>query len=531
MPSTLNVRVVNDTGKVASDVHVQFTGTGGSVFVDPTQVQVFGPPAAPGGPPVPIPTPAPTIPSNPPAVSNEADIEWPTGTVPPGGEIHFPASTNAGPLQIQNITWSFPMPATVAPGTGAPASVPMVEHPLGTIPFIPEHWQGVMTAGGVQPDVAAQHANTLNTVIHSVHTPATPLVLPETAIKSAIGELIANPTPSAIPNVASIVRNATQPASLPAVQPAQRTAPATVIDAAVGIVNAFSDGSVLSPTGATALQQLIANASAVATAFEPALAADPTFQDLQAKYTPFARMLAAGSELAGNPNTFLRWRDQFAELTTALAGAFEAVQGEIMMASQPLTLLVKTLEPFTAAQLVTPWQGPVLMALSQMQITMDYTAYLTVCRGLLPKLKNNCPPCGADCPYGAWTTYETIAYSNPQNCTSRTVSIPIGETDYYYTFWTKTCTWDAKVHWKQVFSCYSNMAFRALRFPACCTSIKEWDTNEKQSRQLTQGTATVGNKPNPKAPAFPNTASRDNITGGTGPAPNPAPPAPATTPF
>jgi hypothetical protein len=522
MADTIVVRVTNNSGRPASDVHVQFSGSGGNVTVDPAKVAITMPPSTPVTPPFP-----PVVPSNPPAVSNEANIQWtsngqpngaPVPAVPDGAEVTFPASTTNGPLQIQSVTWSFP------------PSAPMVLHSTGEmVPFEPDHSLGAMISGGMSPEVAKVNATTLNTVVQSIHSPENPVVLSTAAVKTAIGEMVANPGPAAVSGVAAIVRAAATNSPAEKLPPIVASAPAapapaSIVDVASLVAQALGDHTVLSESGPPALVQLLTNTSRVAAQFESQLE-DPSIKDFQTQYLSFSRMLAAGPGLAAFPETFFRWRDQCVELTNSLATACEAMQGEIVMAKVPLAAMANTLAALQIPQMAdVPWQGPVLASLLAIpaRVNFDLSPLLTVC--LFRKLNNNCPPCGASCPYGASTTYQSITLSNPQKCTTHTISIPIGETGSFWTIWMRTCTWDAQVHWKQVFSCYGSRLARAIRFPACCTGIREWDTTEKQSRQYTQGTGSVTKTFRPAGPALNNTVQLEKTGTSTDPAPNPTPP-------
>ncbi|HRI44648.1 MAG TPA: dockerin type I domain-containing protein [Fimbriimonadaceae bacterium] len=87
------VQVTNTTGLVASDLHVTFTGTGGTVFVAPASVIA---------PPCPI----PAVPSNG-QVTNTVTIDWGMPCVAPGATVTFWVSTPNGPLGFAGANWTF----------------------------------------------------------------------------------------------------------------------------------------------------------------------------------------------------------------------------------------------------------------------------------------------------------------------------------------------------------------------------------------------------------------------------------------
>lgn len=86
------VTVVNRTGLTASDLHVTFSGTGGSVFVAPASV--IAPPC-----------PMPAVPSNG-QVTNTVDIDWGVPCVDPGGSVTFWVYTPNGPLGLVSARWT-----------------------------------------------------------------------------------------------------------------------------------------------------------------------------------------------------------------------------------------------------------------------------------------------------------------------------------------------------------------------------------------------------------------------------------------
>jgi flagellin-like hook-associated protein FlgL len=94
MPSAAHIKVKNATGKRAADLHITFTGTGGSLQVDPASVRPRD-----GDQP-------PRIPSNDKNSTNEAVIEWSTPVVPEDGEVEFDAATLFGPLGFASGYWT-----------------------------------------------------------------------------------------------------------------------------------------------------------------------------------------------------------------------------------------------------------------------------------------------------------------------------------------------------------------------------------------------------------------------------------------
>lgn len=87
------VQVTNTTGLFASDLHVTFTGTGGSVFVAPASV--IAPPC-----------PVPAVPSNG-QVTNTVTIDWGMPCVAPGATVTFWVFTPNGPLGFAGANWTF----------------------------------------------------------------------------------------------------------------------------------------------------------------------------------------------------------------------------------------------------------------------------------------------------------------------------------------------------------------------------------------------------------------------------------------
>lgn len=89
------ISVVNNSGRLASDLHVTFTGTGNSVKVEPRSVLVPG-----AG------CPAPAVPSNPPVATNEVVIDWGWDCVPNCATVWFAVETPFGPLGFASGHWT-----------------------------------------------------------------------------------------------------------------------------------------------------------------------------------------------------------------------------------------------------------------------------------------------------------------------------------------------------------------------------------------------------------------------------------------
>lgn len=87
------IDVLNNSGQAAADLHLTFTGTGGTVVVPPGMV------IAPGCPP------NPAVPSNG-QVTNTVVIEWPGACVPPGGSVLFLLGTPFAPIGFAGGFWT-----------------------------------------------------------------------------------------------------------------------------------------------------------------------------------------------------------------------------------------------------------------------------------------------------------------------------------------------------------------------------------------------------------------------------------------
>lgn len=83
----------NNTSQAASDLHLVLNGGGGNLFADPLAVY------APG-------CPTPNVPSNPPATSNQVDIDWGVPCVAPGKFVAVLVSTMNGPLTFSSGYWT-----------------------------------------------------------------------------------------------------------------------------------------------------------------------------------------------------------------------------------------------------------------------------------------------------------------------------------------------------------------------------------------------------------------------------------------
>ncbi len=87
------ITVVNLSGTEASDLHAYFSGTFGSVYIDPfgvVSVSCTSPPA---------------VPTNF-TVTDSGVIDWGTPCVPPGSSVTFIVSTANGPLILDSICWT-----------------------------------------------------------------------------------------------------------------------------------------------------------------------------------------------------------------------------------------------------------------------------------------------------------------------------------------------------------------------------------------------------------------------------------------
>jgi hypothetical protein len=91
---TKNYRVVNNSTLTAKDLHITFTGTGGSL-----NVVILNQPAACGDA---------TIAYS--GGGNTVDIDWPENCVPVGGLVTIRASTANGPLSPSSGTWTYEAP-------------------------------------------------------------------------------------------------------------------------------------------------------------------------------------------------------------------------------------------------------------------------------------------------------------------------------------------------------------------------------------------------------------------------------------
>lgn len=87
--------VQNTTGQEASDLHVTFTWTGGSLYVDPSLVIV-----------TPVGCPEPSVPSNNEEVTNTAVLEWSFACVDAEATVEFVAVTANGPLTFHSGYWT-----------------------------------------------------------------------------------------------------------------------------------------------------------------------------------------------------------------------------------------------------------------------------------------------------------------------------------------------------------------------------------------------------------------------------------------
>jgi hypothetical protein len=136
--------VENHTGVAASDLHVNFTGAGGNLYVDPTSVVAIG-------------CPTPTVPSNG-TVTNTAVIDWGSGCVGSGSAVLFIASTTNGPLGVSGGHWTsagadigpiticagFPKP--LPPGGGGPLGALKIQ--VWCAPATPAFYAGCQKVPG-----------------------------------------------------------------------------------------------------------------------------------------------------------------------------------------------------------------------------------------------------------------------------------------------------------------------------------------------------------------------------------------------
>lgn len=86
--------ITNNTTKVASDLHIQFVGGGGTIF---TVVRAQPPGCG-----------KPAIPSNPPTATDELEIVWPIAAINPGDFVIVRISTPHGPLTFDSGYWTNP---------------------------------------------------------------------------------------------------------------------------------------------------------------------------------------------------------------------------------------------------------------------------------------------------------------------------------------------------------------------------------------------------------------------------------------
>lgn len=84
------VTVTNTTGMVVTDLHLNFTGTGGSI----TGTAVMNPPGA--GPPITI------------TQGSRIEIIWTQQGFPVGGVVMITFSTEFSPIQFNNGNWTIP---------------------------------------------------------------------------------------------------------------------------------------------------------------------------------------------------------------------------------------------------------------------------------------------------------------------------------------------------------------------------------------------------------------------------------------
>jgi hypothetical protein len=188
MASEFLVNVVNNTGRAASDLHITFTGSGGNVVVDPNGVVVV-----PGG------CPAPTVPSNPPAVTNEVVLDWGADWIAPCANVWFSVKTAFGPLAFNVGYWTSTVDGVPDSNIGgidpsdinvSPMSVKRVISSEG-VPslYVPARVIGDLVLAGLDRDTAIQRANQLGMLLDAAGVNP----ISTDAIRFALGELSVQP--------------------------------------------------------------------------------------------------------------------------------------------------------------------------------------------------------------------------------------------------------------------------------------------------------------------------------------------------
>ena len=500
MGQQVSATVINASGQVASDLHLKFSGTGGNIFIDPPSVGVV-----PGGAPV------PAVASNPPAVSNEADIDWNGPAVPPNATVNFVVTTRAGPLQFISGYWTGigPNGGRIVLGpvnrddillkTLSDQFVPPVRvlNSIGeSTPFVAARVVGSAILSGVQSDAAISRARLLDSAIEAAGLDT----VTTDGIRRAVDEIGGNLQPPSLGRVGSILASNSsrtefvpptieQVADEPIENPVERTG--------IGIVNILSNPVNLSdldtPGLTSPLADLFANAVASTTSAAPAFSG---VADLSGAFWHFARELQDGVRAADDPDRYIAWQGQFLRSIDQLIEVYDQYPS-LVFARSPIVALQSTLN---ALDLSFPpddranfgWQIPILNALGSLPGNIDMSVPQTAAFARhMDGLRHDCPPCHDDCSVATVTLHMSGKLTNPHDCTTKDHTIKKVPLMH---IWVRTCKWDAEVHYKRVYQCRKRW-FDPVSASMCCWSIYEWVRKETwtYSQQKVTFSSTVPN--------------------------------------
>jgi hypothetical protein len=498
MGQQLSASVINTSGRVASDLHLIFSGTGGNISVDPLSLAVV-----PGGAPV------PKIASNPPAISNEVDIEWDNPAVPPDATVNFVVATRAGPLKFISGYWT-----GMEPERGRVILGPVVEGDIilkmlsdefvppvkvlnssgHSTPFVAARIVGTSILSGLTPVVAIDRAKLIDNAIEAAGLDT----VTTDGIRRALDEIGGSLQPPSLGRIGGFLGS--DPARKEFVAPAVEPIVEDPIDnpverAGMTIVQSLGNLETLSeqdtPGIPSPLAELLTNAAKSMHSAAPAFAG---VIDLSGAFWHLTREMQDGIRAANDPEQYIAWQPQLIKSAEQFVRVLDGYPS-LALARSPITALQAALanleissSPEQRANFL--WQIPIINALAStsrhLDISLPQTAEFV--RYMLG-LRHDCPPCHADCKFGSSTLYMSGKLTNPHDCKTvdhRIMKLPLMHV------WVRTCKWDAEVHYKRIYLCRKKW-FDPVRNSMCCWSIFEWSRKETwtYSQQKVNFSSTV----------------------------------------
>lgn len=392
-------------------------------------------------------------------------------------------------------------------------------------PFEPARTVGSLVLSGVPADVAISRTQNLQNAIQSSGAGSVTSVGLSHALMK-LGGSLGPPDLSAVATALTTSTPGAAAAATPVATPPPAAASPSIsisdlppVPGIARILVASGDISSL-VDGQAPLATLLGAGASIANSFARQLNAPSSFASA---FQNFAEMLGQGAVACSSVSDWLSWRESMTYSVNSLSTSCAADPAGFL-AKGLLDAFLGTLGTTVAPTATDPsWQIPVVAALATMSTSLmvDMTGYIAMLHTM--GVRSDCPPCPDGCSslWSRSTTYEDVEFSNPVKCgpiTFKQYSIPIpflsklkgipvvgklAQLTYYVFF--QTCTWTAKVHYKQNFSCFEGFGSWLFGTLLCCTSVIEWDATE--TRTVTFHIVTTSST----VPTFPNTQTQQNV--------------------